>query len=189
MTQMSVLSPPGGHRLRSVTRSYPPQQAPLLLHRALTRDLSASVQRSMCGAPASFLLKQHHTCDVSCTARTRRIRVFSAWGKHHRHSSQARGWPFTCHPSRSLFSSSSQKEEEDDRSKAKKNMTNLYFVVQANLALCFSASTSWEFFMCRKAMGLLVRAGGSAIAPPHPLSEKETRAFARELHTVNVGKA
>ena len=38
-------------------------------------------------------------------------------------------------------------------------------------------------------MGLLAQAGGAAIAPPAPLSEKETRAFARELHTVNVGKA
>ena len=40
---------------------------------------------------------------------------------------------------------------------------------------------------CRKALGFLARAANGAIAPPAPLSEKETRAFARELHTVNVG--
>lgn len=38
----------------------------------------------------------------------------------------------------------------------------------------------------RKAMGFLARAGNGTVAPPAPLSEKETRAFARELHTVNV---
>ena len=38
-------------------------------------------------------------------------------------------------------------------------------------------------------MGFLARAAGNgAVAPPAPLSEKETRAFQRELHTVNVGK-
>ena len=40
---------------------------------------------------------------------------------------------------------------------------------------------------CRKALGFLAKAANGAIAPPAPLSEKETRAFARELHTVNVG--
>lgn len=38
----------------------------------------------------------------------------------------------------------------------------------------------------RKALGFLAKAANGAIAPPAPLSEKETRAFARELHTVNV---
>lgn len=38
----------------------------------------------------------------------------------------------------------------------------------------------------RKALGFLARAANGAIAPPAPLSEKETRAYARELHTVNV---
>ena len=42
---------------------------------------------------------------------------------------------------------------------------------------------------CRKAMGFLAHAGNGAIAPPAPLSEKETRAFQRELHTVNVGQS
>ena len=46
-----------------------------------------------------------------------------------------------------------------------------------------------KYIAYRKALGFLARAGGSAVAPPAPLSEKETRAFARELHTVNVGKA
>lgn len=61
--------------------------------------------------------------------------------------------------------------------------------MKPNLALYVQLPHLANAFFCRKAMGLLVRAGGSAIAPPHPLSEKETRAFARELHTVNVGKA
>ena len=113
MTQMSVLSPPAGYRLRSVTRSYSVQ--PTLLHRAFARDQSAFGQRSMSAAAASLLLKQQHTCDVSHTAQKRRFRVFSMWGNHHRNNSQTQGWPVTCHPCRSLFSSSRQKEEEEDR--------------------------------------------------------------------------
>lgn len=43
---------------------------------------------------------------------------------------------------------------------------------------------------CRHALGVLAKASNNgAIAPPLPLSEKETKAFARELHTVNVGNA
>ena len=42
---------------------------------------------------------------------------------------------------------------------------------------------------CRKALGVLTRAANEAVAPPLPLSDKETKAFARELHTVNVGMA
>lgn len=112
-THMNVLLPPGGPRLRSVTRSFSVQ--PTLLHRAFARDQSAFGQRSVSGAAASLLLKQYHTCDVSHAAHKRRFRVFSIWGNHHRNNSQAQGWPVTCHPCRSLFSSSRQKEEEEDR--------------------------------------------------------------------------
>ena len=113
MTQMSVFSPPRGHRLRSITRSCSVQ--PTLLHRAFVRDQLALGQRSMSGALASLILKQYHTCDVSCHTRKRQFRVFSIWGNHHRNNSQAHSWPASCHPCRSIFSSSKQKEEEEDR--------------------------------------------------------------------------
>lgn len=131
MTQMSVLSPPRGCRLRSVIRSYSVQ--PTLLHRAFVRDQAAFGQRSMSVTPASLLLKQYHTCDVSCNTRKRQFRVFSIWGNHHRNNSQAHSWPASCHPCRSIFSSSKQKEEEEDR---------LSWLCNSSATLLFIYSTS-----------------------------------------------
>lgn len=139
MTHMSVLSPPGGHRLRSVTGSYSVQST--VLHRAFVRDQSAFGQRSMSGAAASLILKQYHTCDASHTVQKRRFRVFSIWGNHHRNSFNAQGWHFTCHPCRSLFSSARRKEEEEDRLAgcAKVHLFFTYFMI-TQLSKCQSIS-------------------------------------------------
>ena len=183
MTQTRVASPPWGNRLHTITRSYSLQQQPVMLRQSLLAHQSALGLRSVSTANAISLAHRYNTCDLSCGARIRRFQVFSSWGSHHRHKSQAQCWPITCQPFRSLFLSSRKKEEEEDRRASVHHVSK----IQCHAGV---HDAHWICFLVyRQAMGFLAKAGGSAIAPPAPLSEKETRAFARELHTVNVGKA
>ena len=169
MTQISVLSPPGGHRLQSVTRSYSVQ--PSLFHRAFARDQSAFGQRCISSAAASLRLKQYHTCDASSTGRKRRFRVFSLWGNHHRNKSQAQGWPVACHPCRSLFSSSRQKEEEEDRSAAQDiNSSLLDFINPA-----WWIHTNLQMHCMQESHGVLSKSWwqcNSTTAPPFRKGDK-----------------
>ncbi len=169
--QLSAAAPSWSYHVRSVVQTCVAPQTKL------------SRNRSFFGTDASLLLKSQHSCRAISHGSQRRLQVFSLWGTHHRHRAHHQGWAHTYNPCRGLFMFSRQKEEEEDRS------VNARFLMVVNMPMTDTGQTiSCKLCKCcRKALGFLAKAANGAIAPPAPLSEKETRAFARELHTVNVG--
>ncbi len=149
-------------------------------------QMNLSRSRSFFGTDASLLLKSQHNCRAISHGTQRRFQVFSMWGTHHRHRAHQQGWAHTYNPCRGIFMFSRQNEEEEDRSV---NTRFLILIEYLSMPMKDNSQTiRCKLCMCcRKALGFLAKAANGAIAPPAPLSEKETRAFARELHTVNVG--
>ena len=172
--QLSAAAPSWSYHVRSVMQT------------CVAPQMKLSRNRSFFGTDASLLLKPQHSCRATSHGTQRRFQVFSLWGTHHRHRAHHQGWAHTYNPCRGICMFSRQKEEEEDRSVIIRflilisclsmPMTDNSQTIICKLCMC-----------CRKALGFLAKAANGAIAPPAPLSEKETRAFARELHTVNVG--
>lgn len=179
--QLSAAAPSWSYHVRSIMQT------------CVAPQLKLSKKRSFFGTDASLLLKSQHSCRSISHGSQRRFKVFSLWGTHHRHRAHHQGWAHTYSPCRGLFMFSRQKEEEEDRS-----VDNgfLLLITCLSMPMTDNSQTTTDnsqtiscklCVCCRKALGFLAKAANGAIAPPAPLSEKETRAFARELHTVNVG--
>ena len=172
--QLRAAAPSWSNHIRSVMQT------------CVAPQMNLSRSRSFFGTDASLLLKSQHSCRAIRHGTQRRFQVFSMWGTHHRHRAHQQGWAHTYNPCRGIFMFSRQKEEEEDRSV---NTRFLILIEYLSMPMKDNSQTiRCKLCMCcRKALGFLAKAANGAIAPPAPLSEKETRAFARELHTVNVG--